>query len=119
MRQSRFEPSRGSPNGSGLESGEHEACVPSVHTAGVYPELLEKGFLEQHRRLSISELQSGVLCVWGGVGWFGWECCQRLQVPVHLRTAVGSNESGAGRQGKLGVACAWLRVAAGARALSE
>ena len=32
-------------------------CAPPP--AGVYPELLERGFLEQHKRLSISELQSG------------------------------------------------------------
>ena len=34
----------------------HSTPAPA---AGVYPELLERGFLEQHRRLSISELQSG------------------------------------------------------------
>ena len=45
--------------------------LPARILPGVYPELLERGFLEQHRRLSISELQSGG---WGGGGGGLGEC---------------------------------------------
>lgn len=49
--------------------------------AGVYPELLEKGFLETHRRLSISELQSGERCCAGVVGCGVLSCMPSIPCP--------------------------------------
>ena len=48
------------------------AACPAC-TAGVYPELLQGGFLEHHKRLSISELQSGGVCSCScdAFGWLG------------------------------------------------
>jgi hypothetical protein len=62
------------------------ATTPSLLREGVYPELLEAGFLERHQRLSISELQSG--------GWPPGQLGGRASSPQAVRVCEFRGQAG-------------------------